>query len=503
MEKRNRILEILPGAATWITILGLFFAAYAWPQAVATFVLFFAIYWLVRIIIMTSYLIAGYVRYRKEIKIDWFNRVQSDFTSRWPEIYHLAIIPTYKEDISILRHTIDAIKNSNYDPKKIIVVMAFEAREKELAPGYAKTLRHEYEHTFGGFIATFHPADIAGEVRGKGPNITWAGRESTKYLESKNINLANVVVTTLDADNRVDRNYFANVSWAFLNDADPHHKSYQPLPMFFNNIWQVPLPVKMTAMGSSFWQMIQAMRPHYARNFSAHSQSLQALIETDYWAIDTIVEDGHQYWRSYFKFNGNHHVVPIFVPIYMDAVQGETLADTFKEQYLQRRRWFWGVSDIPFVYSRSRGNNTIPFFYKWLQFARLFDSHWSLATQSFILLIGWLPVLVSFELQNSVFGYNFPIIYRTFLLAAWLGMIGSMTIASMLVPPRPGSKWMYRLTVVKEWIFAPILLPISGILFSAIPAIDSQTRMLVNKPFTVFNVTKKKAIESGVIRESS
>lgn len=499
MPTLTRLWEILPGALSWVTIVGLLILAKFAPKIVATFVLFFAVYWLIRIVIMTSFLVAGYFRYRREIRLDWQERLKKDFPDDWERMYHVAIVPTYKEDISILRRTLDAIKSSNYHREKLIVVIAFEAREQELAPRYAKTLTHEYEHAFGGFLTTFHPGDIPGEVRGKGPNITWAARRVREYIKTEKLKPDDIIVTTLDADNRVDKNYFANVSWAFLNDPDPHRKSFQPLPMFFNNIWQVPLAVKITAMGSSFWQMIQAMRPHYSRNFSAHSQSFKALVETDFWSVGTIVEDGHQYWRSYFVFKGNHHIVPIFVPVYMDAVQSETLISTFREQYLQRRRWFWGVSDIPYVFTHSYKNGSIPFFYKWLQFGRLVDSHWSLATQSFVLLIGWLPVLVNLPFQNSVFGYNFPILYRGFLLAAWVGMIASMAIASLIVPPRPGSRAIYILTVVKEWILAPLMLPISGIFFSAIPAIDSQTRMMLNKPFTVFNVTKKIAVSSGVV----
>lgn len=467
----------------------------------ATLVMIYAIYWLIRVFIMTGFLVAGFARYRKEVAIDWQSRLEKDFPGKWQDLYHLAIVPSYKEDISILRHTLDAIRKSKYPHKKMIVVLAFEERDKVFAPEYTPILTREYEHQFYKFMITSHPSDIPGEVRGKGPNITWAARRVKEYLEQKSIDFNKVITTTLDADNRVDPQYFANVSWAFLNDPDPYHKSFQPLPMFFNNIWQVPLPVKMTALSSTFWQMIQALRPRHARNFSAHAQSFGALVETDFWSVTTVVEDGHQYWRSYFKFKGNHHIVPIFVPVYMDAVQGENMYDTFREQYLQRRRWYWGVSDVPHVFEHSYGNSDIPFFYKWLQFGRLVEAHYSLATQSFILLIGWLPLLAVSEFKTTVVGYNFPTVYRVLLSTAWIGMIANMIVASTLVPPKPGQRYKYIIAVAREWILAPLVLPISGILFSAIPAIDSQTRMLLNKPFTVFNVTKKAAVPGGVLIE--
>lgn len=501
MQKpRSRVWEIIPGLLTWLTLILPIIISFYQPTVVITIVLAYATYWLIKVLTMTVFLVAGFARYKSQRKIRWEERLKQSFPDRYQSLYHLAIIPTYKEDISILHHTLGAIQHSHYDPKKLIVVVAFEERDQELAPKYMPILNKEYKNAFGQFITTLHPANIPGEVRGKGPNITWAGRRVKEKIEELGIAHDQVIVTTLDADNRVDPNYFANVSWAYLNDNDPIHKSFQPLPMFFNNVWKVPLPVKMTALGSTFWQIIQAMRPHYLRNFSAHAQSLAALVETDFWSVTTVVEDGHQYWRSFFRFDGNHQVIPIFSPVYMDAVQGETLTETFREQYLQRRRWFWGVSDIPYVFAQSRRNGRIPFFYKWAQFARLVDSHFSLSTQSFILLMGWFPIFVNSYFRLTVLGYNFPTIYQLMMTTAWIAMIANMAVASLLVPPRPGRKRGYYGRLAVEWLLAPIMLPVTGILFSALPAIDSQTRLMLNKPFTVFNVTKKIAVTGGILR---
>jgi len=51
-------------------------------------------------------------------------------------------------------------------------------------------------------MAVKHPADIPNEVIGKGGNVTCAGRVLQKYLAEQGIDPANVIVTTLDADNR-------------------------------------------------------------------------------------------------------------------------------------------------------------------------------------------------------------------------------------------------------------------------------------------------------------
>lgn len=499
----ERVWEVLPGLSSWIIIIGLLILTFVNPVIAATFILVYTIYWLIKIVITAAYMLAGFVRHKREMKVNWWNKLKTDFKDDYRRLYHLIIIPTYKEDISILRHTLQSIDNSNYDSDRMIVVVAFEDRDKELAPKYGPMVIHEFEHRFHKILTTYHPSDIEGEVKGKGPNMTWAAHETMKYINKENLPYEDVIVTSMDADNRVDPQYFANVAWNYLSVPDPTHKSFQPLPMFFNNIHQVPMAIKIVALGSTFWQLTQAMRPYFLRNFAAHSQSLAALVETDFWSVTTIVEDGHQFWRSYFKFDGNHEVIPIFIPVYMDAVQGDDLGDTLKAQYLQRRRWFWGVSDVPFVFAHSWGNKKIPFIHKWMEFIRLLDSHVSLSTQSFILLIGWLPITLHPTFRNTVIGYNFPLVYQYILAFAWVGTIATMTISTLIVPPRPGRQHWDIWELGKYWVLTPILMPFTSVFFGALPSLDSQTRMMFNKPFTVFNVTKKAAIPSGVVRVDS
>src|SRR5665647_282241 len=85
------------------------------------------------------------------------------------------------------------------------------------------------------------------------------------------------------------------------------------------------------------------------RNFSAHAQNMAALIDMNFWSVRTIVEDGHQFWRSYFRFDGNYRVYPLHIPIGQDAVLTESYIKTLKAQFIQLRRWTYGASDIAYV----------------------------------------------------------------------------------------------------------------------------------------------------------
>ena len=186
--------------------------------------------------------------------------------------------------------------------------------------------------------------------------------------------------------------------------------------------------------------------------------------------------------------------MPLYVPVYQDAVLSpKGYWGTFVEQYLQKRRWAWGCSDIPYVAVNIIPNKKIPFYNKWLQFGRLIEGHFSWATTSIILAcVGWMPSLLNPNFRNTVLAFNFPVIYSRILTFAMLGLIVTLIISLMMLPPKP--KKSLNWSVVLEWILSPIMLPISNIVFSSFPAIDSQTRLLIGK-YLDFRVTEQAVIE--------
>lgn len=498
-KKYYRAWEYFPGLLTWGTFLLPIILSIYFPYLIASLVIIYALYWLSKAIRMSIHLIIGYQKYRQEIEKDWL-KLCKDVPPKnsWKKIYHVIILATYKEDIEIVRHSIRAIIDSHYPVKKnVIFVLASEKRDEENAKKNARILKKEFNGNFKKFIASFHPANTIGEVKGKGSNITFAARKMFRYINNEKIPHSDVIVTTLDADNRVHTKYLANLTYLYLRDDNPTHKSFQPLAMFFNNIWQVPLIIRSIAVGSSFWQMIESTRPYRLRNFSAHAQSLAGLVKTDFWSVKTIVEDGHQYWRSYLAFDGDYAVVPLYVPVYQDAILSpKGYWGTFVEQYLQKRRWAWGCSDIPYVMTNFIGNNKLPFWHKWIQTGRLIEGHYSWSTTSIILAcVGWMPSLLNSTFRNTVLAYNFPVIYSRILTVAMIGLVVTLTISLLLLPPKPKKSLTW--SVIMEWLFSPILLPLSNIIFSSFPAIDSQTRLLLGK-YLEFRVTEKAVIEKAI-----
>ena len=91
-----------------------------------------------------------------------------------------------------------------------------------------------------------------------------------KYCEDNKIPFENVLVTTLDSDNKPHKEYFAAATYEFVVHEDRKKLSYQPVSLFLNNIWDVPAPMRVVATGNSFWNIVSTMRPHLLRNFASH-----------------------------------------------------------------------------------------------------------------------------------------------------------------------------------------------------------------------------------------
>jgi len=495
--KYKRLYEILPGSIAWLILIVPIFMSFYAPRILSTLLLFYLTFWLIRTFFMSYRLVLGYINYKRDIKIDWWKKVIKLASEKsYRDIYHLVIVPTYKEDIKILESSIGSVINTKYDNDRIIYVLATEERDYQRAKEYSKILTKKYKKAIFDYITIMHPKDLPNEIIGKGPNIAFAGEKMVAYFEKLKIAPKNVIVTNMDADNMMDKNYLACLTYKYLTDFDPVHKSFQPLPMYFNNIWDVPMAMRLVAMGSSAWQMIVATRPSRLRNFSAHAQSLEALIMTDFWSKETIVEDGHQYWRSYYRFNGLHEVIPMYTPIYQDAVLADNLIETIKEQYLQKRRWSWGVSDIPYVMEHTFKDKKIHWIDRWANALILWESHISWSTASLVLATSsWLPLVMNPDFKQTVIAFYFPVIYSRLLTIAWIGMIITLTISTLLMPVRRGRKPTER--IFWDWVLTPLVLPVTNIMFSSVPALISQTNLMLGRYPSKFRVTVKSTQRSG------
>ena len=406
------------------------------------------------------------------------------------EVIHAIIIATYKESEEILRPTIESVLASDYDMKRVIFVLAYEGRAGEATEKLAGELVKSYKRRFMDAMAVKHPAGLPGETIGKGGNVTYAGRKLQKYLEKKGIDPLRVVVTTLDADNRPDKNYLNALSYLYTAAPDPVHASYQPVSLYTNNIWDAPAPMRVLATGNSLFNLVVSLRLHALRNFSSHAQPMAALIETDFWSVRTIVEDGHQFWRSYFAFEGKYRVFPLNLPISQDAVLSDSYKKTLRAQFVQLRRWTYGATDVAYVAEMGFfRKNKIPKVDLWFKFWRLLEGHVTWAVGPILILVGgFIPALFH---PKSFTANELPLIVSRVQTVGIIALVVTVFMALRTLPPKP-ARYKRRRTalMVLQWVYFPF----TTLFYNSLAAFNSQTRLIFKRYLTKFDVTEKAVV---------
>jgi hypothetical protein len=519
---RYRFFEILPGFLSWFILLLPLSLSFFAPQIVPFFVLGFLLLWFSKAVGLNIRALQGFKKIEQYKILPWsamlndmsqqeknrvarenlafphwhydhVERLLADPTAINPSnIMHAIIIAVYNEAREVIEPTIQSVLDSDYDMKKVIVVIAYEERGGPEVQRTVQDLLKKYGDQFAHAMGVQHPNDIPGEVIGKGGNITYAARELEQYLERKKIDPLHTIVTTLDSDNHPHPNYLAALSYVYSICPDPLHVSFQPVPVYTNNIWDAPALMRVIATGNTFWNVILTLRPHMLRNFSSHAQSMQTLIDTDYWSVRTIVEDGHQFWRTYFRYDGNHEVYPLYIPIYQDAVLSSTYLKTIKAQFVQLRRWAWGVSDVAYVAEMGFfRKNKIPRWDMLFKFGRLLEGHISWATAPLLLAFAaFIPLLVNPE--NYV-ANQLPFIASRIQTVALTGILVTLFLSLRLLPPKPKRYKAHRsIFMVLQWV----LLPVTTIVFNSLSALYSQTRLMFGRYMGKFDVTDKAVITS-------
>ena len=529
LGKRTRLyrfLEMLPAIISYGAIITLVVLSLVNPLLAAIYLLLIILTMLVKVVGITTHMVVGRLRMDQASRVDWRSRLEDledpnaaysrlygststhigheqhlenlrlmsasepGFFPKPSQIYNVVIMPAYNEPLEVIQPAVQAVLDTTYDKKHLIVIFAYEERGGAGIKKTAETLKKRYQSKFHSFHIVEHPKDLPNEVIGKGGNITHAGRWLKGYLEEQNIAFSDVIVTTMDCDNKPHKTYFDYLTYEYIAREDRKHLSYQPVCLFTNNIWDVPAPMRVVATGNSFWNIISSMRPHTLRNFASHAQPMDALVEMDFWSVRTIVEDGHQYWRSYFYFGGNYEVVPLHVPIYQDAVLSGTYVKTLKAQFIQLRRWAYGASDVPYVGVRVfSSQRNVPFWAGFTRFVRLLDGHITLACVSILVAFGgWIPLLLNGEAARSMAVHELPDTISILQRVAMIGLVAMVFTSFKLLPPRPARyKRSRSVIMVLQWV----LMPVTAIVYSSAAAFYSQTRLFFGKYLDKFDVTEK------------
>jgi len=480
-----RLLEILPGAFAWTTIIFTISLSFVSAPAAAIFIIVFDIYWLSKTLYLSFFLRRNWKRLKTNMKRDWAKLLEKEHYSH---IYQMVILPFYNEPDRVIEDTLKSLEMAQWDKKKMIVVLAGEASSREVEKR-TEYFSERYKNIFGYFLTTIHTLENS-ELQGKGSNIAYAARKANELIiEKYNINPDNVLVSAFDIDTVAHSQYFLALTWNFLNTPERYNHSYQPVPLYNNNIWNAPAFSRVVATSGTFWQMVQQERPDRMSTFSSHALPLSTLKKINYWQKNIVSEDSRIFWNAFLAHDGDYRVRPLSYPVSMDANLAHSMWQTAKNVYKQQRRWGYGVENVPYILIGFIKNKKISLRQKIKLSIAQIEGFWSLSTHPLIIFIlGWLPLIVgSEEFNTTLISYNLPIITRYLMTFSAVGLIISAIISLSFLTPRPKERPKYEYIIMAvQWLLVPFTL----IIFGAIPALEAQTRLMLGK-YMGFWVTPK------------
>ncbi len=481
---RRRVLEIVPGAMTWTILLLPIALAFLirvydptklWILGMGAIAL--DCYWLVRTTVTVRAIRKSLRRIRRTEAQDWWVECQAlavpESAPRPDEVTHCALIPTYTEAYEVLRGTVEALAQQNYPVHLKVCAIITRTTDTGGFENVAR-LREEYGHRFRSFLHIKDPL-LPGIVVGKSAAMSYAGPVLRAHCDELGLDPARTIVTDLDSDFRLHREYFAHITHEYCSVPDRLTSIWQPIPVFRNNLWRVPAAVRVMATATTQWQMFLHQNPHRLVMFSSYSMSMSLVSGVGYWDSDVIPEDSRFFWKAFFRYGERLRVRPCFLTVDGDAPRSRDYAASHVSQYNQIKRWAWGVTDIPYVTTRMLAHPEIPRRLRFRRYFLLITNHLTWTTLPMLLFMGGaLPGLVDLDYSLSTAAQMIGYATSGILTLTLANTIVLIFVDHAMCPKPRGWPWWRR-----RWSDMQLLLyPVVGLALSVIPALEAQTRLM-------------------------
>lgn len=499
-EKQERIIdrlfEMIPGLMTWAFLLSPIWLGLLFPPAIIYLLAFLTIYWCYMAAKQTAGLMIGYPKYQEEIATDWWKKCQELNWNELPDpatkptslenVKHFIVIPVVNEPEDVLRPAIDALYNQTFPTNRICLIYSIEERFGDEVEATIKKVMGERINEFYRVFIFRHPAGIVGEAIGSGGgNRTWGATHAVEILKQENATIKDFIFTNLDADHVLHERYLARLTYAYLLETDRNNKFFATaVHLFNNNHWNVP---SMARIESNFVTMgtLAHRSIFWSKNslttdtFAAFSNSLQTLIDANYWDVASGADDTTYFWRAFFARNGYFRAVKHYVPYSADAVEGESFYKAHKSLYKQLLRWGWGVVEVPISLKGFVQHKNIPLSTKLLWIYDHIKTRIFMINIVFLITFGFgILTLVNPNVKQSSFAYLLPDIMSVILTVTLIFLLPAAYYRAKLTPDIPKNWPLWKKLVIFAEGFVVI---INLLTFSFFPLIEAQTRMLFGK----------------------
>ncbi|MBW6441341.1 glycosyltransferase family 2 protein [Patescibacteria group bacterium] len=499
VEKHDRLvhrsLEIILGVLTWSLLTSPIWLGLLYPPAIVYMLTFLTVYWTYMAYSHSKGLFVGYRIYQEEMSFDWYLECRKLDYFSLPEketlpptledVRHILVIPVVNEPKAVLKDSIDSILNQSFPISQICLVFTVEQKYSNEVIERIRNVVGEREKNLSDLMFFIHPAGIPGEAIGDGgANRAWGTSHAVEELKNKNENLRNYIFSNLDSDHVLHAHYLSRLTHLYLTtDKRDNHFYSSAVPLFDNNLWRVPLMMRLEANAVTLGVISDwtVSKGGVRKCFSAFSVSLQTLIDANYFDVSLGADDTIFYWRAFFARNGEFEGRAHFIPYSADAVEGKNYLDSYKSLYKQLLRWGWGVVDFPLSVKGFLKKSEIKTSKKIKWMVRHMKERVLLVNIVFLITFGFAIVtLVNPYVKQSSFAYSLPKITSLILTLTLVFMIPGVYFRKKfsVPPPEKWSKFRRFLTYLE----GPLIM-LNLLTYSFFPWIHAQTMLIFGKRF--------------------
>ena len=509
----ERVLDGIPGFIAWLALLLSIASAVAFPLTLMLTAALVALYSALRFLFAGIANGMGIRKISAWERIDWhqkYREIEDEASLAWQDVHHLVIIPNYQESTEILARTLHQLSMQGDARRQMSVILAMEAGEAN-SRRKAQALQRRFHDHFANLYVTVHPRGLIGEMQCKSANLAWAVNWYFKRVVSLGeLDIDNVVVTTMDADTRWHHNHFAALTYHFIASKDRHRIFWQAPIRYHGNIWQVNPLMRIINTYATAFELAYLAAPWWmAMPMSSYSLSLKLLEQSGNWDTDVIADEWHMLIKAYFATGGKVLIQHIFLPFVADSTTGSNIWLSIKNRYHQTLRHAWGSKEVGYMLAKLIENphlvsaNSIKLLFRLAHDILLAGAGWIILTVGSQMPVLFHPEIAPIQPGGLIasadkLGYIVDGFARS--NAAWsLLAISGLTMLALVIVfqiqdyrIRPARKTPYTFgESLQELLSIPFMIVLT-LLVVALPTLVAQTRLLLGIPLQ-FIVTDKSA----------